>query len=94
MAHYAASKDGGIGFTRALALEFATRGITANNVPPNFVNTEGLWEAPVNVEPFAQNSATTKRTGKPRNVAASVAFLASDYITGHTLRVNGGRYCK
>ncbi|MFV8816989.1 SDR family NAD(P)-dependent oxidoreductase [Haliea sp. E17] len=96
MAHYAASKGGVIGFTKALALEYATRGITVNNVPPNFINTEGLREAPVDVEAFAQNSAPMKRTGKPRNIAAAVAFLASDdadYITGHTLGVNGGRYC-
>ncbi len=96
MAHYAASKGGVIGFTKALALEFATSGITVNNVPPNFINTEGLREAPVDVEAFAQNNAPMKRTGKPRNIAAAVAFLASDdadYITGHTLGVNGGRYC-
>ncbi len=96
MAHYAASKGGVIGFTKALALEYATRGITVNNVPPNFINTEGLREAPVDVEAFAQNNAPMKRTGTPRNIAAAVAFLASDdadYITGHTLGVNGGRYC-
>ena len=96
MAHYAASKGGVIGFTKALALEYATRGITVNNVPPNFINTEGLREAPVDVEAFAQNNAPMKRTGTPRNIAAAVAFLATDdadYITGHTLGVNGGRYC-
>ena len=94
MSHYAASKGGVIGFTKALALEFATRGITVNNVPPNFVNTEGLREAPVDIEAFAQNTPM-KRPGTPRNIAAAVAFLASedaDYITGQTLGVNGGRY--
>lgn len=94
MAHYVASKGGVIGFTKALALEYAETGITVNNVPPNFVNTEGLREAPVDVEAFAKTTPM-KRTGKPRNIAAAVAFLASDdadYITGHTLSVNGGRY--
>ncbi len=94
MAHYVASKGGVIGLTKALALEYATRGITVNNVPPNFVDTEGLREAPVDVDAFAQTTPM-KRAGKPRNIAAAVAFLASedaDYITGHTLGVNGGRY--
>jgi len=94
MAHYAASKGGIIALTKSLALEYATRGITANNVPPNFVDTEGLRTAPVDVDAFAQTTPM-KRAGKPRNIAAAVAFLASDdadYITGHTLGVNGGRY--
>jgi 2-hydroxycyclohexanecarboxyl-CoA dehydrogenase len=93
-AHYAASKGGVIGFTKGLAMEYADRGITVNNVPPGFVNTEGLQESPVNIDGFA---ATTpmKRSGRPENIAAAVAFLATDdadYITGHTLSVNGGRY--
>ena len=92
--HYAASKAGGIGFTKAMAMEFATRGITVNNVPPGFVNTEGLREAPVDIEAFAPMTPM-KRPGRPENIAAAVAFLVSDdadYITGHTLGVNGGRY--
>jgi len=92
--HYAASKAGVIGFTKALAMEYATRGITVNCVPPGFVNTEGLREAPVDVAAFAQLTPM-KRPGRPENIAAAVAFLASDdadYVTGHTLSVNGGRY--
>lgn len=92
--HYAASKAGVIGFTKSLALEFADSGITVNNVPPGFVNTEGLQEAPVDIGGFALTTPM-KRAGKPENIAAAVAFLASDdadYITGHTLSVNGGRY--
>lgn len=94
MAHYVASKGGVIGLTKALAQEYATSGVTFNNVPPNFVDTPGLRDAPVDVDAFAQTTPM-KRTGKPRNIAAAVAFLASedaDYITGHTLGVNGGRY--
>ncbi|HTV96201.1 MAG TPA: 3-oxoacyl-ACP reductase family protein [Steroidobacteraceae bacterium] len=93
-AHYAASKAGVMGFTKALAIEYATRGITVNNVPPGFVDTEGLRASPVDIEGFAQKTPM-KRPGKPENIAAAVAFLASeaaDYITGHTLSVNGGRY--
>lgn len=93
-AHYAASKGGVIGFTKALAMEFAGTGITANNVPPGFVNTEGLRESPVEVDTVAGVSPMG-RPGRPENIAAAVAFLASedaDYITGHTLSVNGGRY--
>lgn len=93
-AHYAASKGGVIGFTKALAIEFAGTGITANNVAPGFVNTEGLRAAPLEMDKVASVSPM-KRAGRPENIAAAVAFLASDdadYVTGHTLSVNGGRY--
>lgn len=93
-AHYAASKGGVIGFTKGLALEYAARGITVNNVPPGFVSTEGLHESPVDIESVSRFSPM-KHPGRPENIAAAVAFLASeeaDYITGHTLSVNGGRY--
>jgi 2-hydroxycyclohexanecarboxyl-CoA dehydrogenase len=92
--HYAASKAGVIGFTKALAIEYATKGITANCVPPGFVDTPGLREAPVDIAGVSQRSPM-QRPGTPENIAAAVAFLASeeaDYITGHTLSVNGGRY--
>jgi len=93
-AHYAASKAGVIGFTKALAIEYATKGITANNVPPGFVDTEGLRASPVDIEGFAKRTPM-QRPGKPEDIAAAVAYLASDaagYVTGHTLSVNGGRY--
>jgi 2-hydroxycyclohexanecarboxyl-CoA dehydrogenase len=94
MAHYVASKGGVIGFTKALAMEFAGKGITANNVPPGFVDTPMLRASPVDVDAF---SATTpmKRPGQPEDIAAAVSYLASEaanYVTGHTLSVNGGRY--
>lgn len=94
MAHYVASKGGLAGMTKALAMEYAGRGITVNNVPPGFINTPMLRESPVDIESFA---ATTpmKRAGQPEDIAAAVAYLASDaarYVTGHTLSVNGGRY--
>lgn len=93
-AHYAASKGGVVGFTKALAMEFAGTGITANNVAPGFVNTEGLRAAPLEIDKIASVSPM-KKSGRPENIAAAVAFLASedaDYVTGHTLSVNGGRY--
>ena len=93
-AHYAASKGGVIGFTKALAMEFAAQGITVNTVPPGFVNTEGLREAPVDIAFFAQKTPM-KSPRTPEDIAAAVAYLASEdagYVTGHTLSVNGGRY--
>jgi 2-hydroxycyclohexanecarboxyl-CoA dehydrogenase len=99
MTAYAASKGGVIAFTKALAQELATTGITVNNIPPGFVDTPMLRGAGVkglgaSVEAVASRSPMG-RPGRPENIAAACAFLASDdadYITGHTLSVNGGRY--
>lgn len=99
MSHYAASKGGVIGFTKALAMELGHHGITVNNVPPSFVHTDGLESIsdriPGGIESFAQRAIPMRRVGHPEDIAAAVAFLASEqagYITGHTLSVNGGRY--
>ncbi|MGH8516475.1 MAG: SDR family NAD(P)-dependent oxidoreductase [Panacagrimonas sp.] len=94
MSHYVASKGGLIGFTKALAVEFAATGITVNNVPPGFVDTPMLRESPVDVDAFALGTPM-KRAGRPEDIAAAVAYLASEeagYVTGHTLSVNGGRF--
>lgn len=94
MAHYVASKGGLIGLTKALAMEYAAHGITVNNVPPGFIDTPMLRESPVDVEDYAA-SMPMKRPGQPEDIAAAVAYLASEaakYVTGHTLSVNGGRY--
>jgi 2-hydroxycyclohexanecarboxyl-CoA dehydrogenase len=94
-AQYAAAKAGVIGFTRAMGVEFAATGITVNCVPPGFIDTEGLRLSSVDVDATSAGRPM-KRPGEPRNIAAAVAFLASDdadYITGHTLGVNGGLYC-
>jgi len=99
MTAYAASKGGVIAFTKALAQELAASGITVNNVPPGFVDTpmlrgEGVAGLGVSVDVVAAHSPM-KRAGRPENIAGACAFLASDdadYITGHTLSVNGGRY--
>jgi 2-hydroxycyclohexanecarboxyl-CoA dehydrogenase len=97
MTAYSASKGGVIAFTKSLAVELAATGVTVNNVPPGFIDTPMLRasERPggVNVDATAASSPM-KRPGKPEDIAAAVAFLASDeasYITGQTLGVNGGR---
>jgi len=99
MTAYAASKGGVIAFTKALAQELAQKGITVNNVPPGFVDTpmlrgEGVAGMGASVEAVAARSPMGV-AGRPENIAAACTFLASDdadYITGHTLSVNGGRY--
>jgi len=94
MAHYAASKGGVIGFTKALAMEYAAKGITVNNIPPGFVDTPMLRSSPINIEAAAAVSPM-KRPGRPEDIAAACSYLASEaanYVTGQTLSVNGGRY--
>jgi 3-oxoacyl-[acyl-carrier protein] reductase len=93
--NYAASKAGLIGFTKALALEVASRGITVNAVAPGLIDTDmtkGISEGAH--EEWAAR-IPLKRLGTPDDIAAAVAFLASDeasYITGQVLAVNGGMY--
>ncbi len=94
MSHYAASKGGVIGFTKALAIELVETGITVNNVPPGFVVTPMLEESPVDIDAYAQTTPM-KRPGRPEDIAGAVSYLASDdanYVTGQTLSVNGGRF--
>jgi 2-hydroxycyclohexanecarboxyl-CoA dehydrogenase len=99
MTAYAASKGGVIAFTKSLAQELAQTGITVNNVPPGFVDTpmlrgEGVAGMGASVEAVAARSPMG-RAGRPENIAAACAFLASDdadYITGPSLSVIGGRY--
>jgi 3-oxoacyl-[acyl-carrier protein] reductase len=93
--NYAASKAGLIGFSKALAREVASRGITVNVVAPGLIQTDmigGLSEMS-RIDWAAQ--IPMGRLGTPDDVAAAVCFLASDeaaYITGHVLAVNGGMY--
>jgi len=92
--HYAASKGGVIGLTKALAMEYAATGITVNNVPPGFIDTPLTREGPYDVDAAAARMPM-KRAGQPEDVAYAVAYLASEeagYVTGHTLSTNGGRY--
>jgi 2-hydroxycyclohexanecarboxyl-CoA dehydrogenase len=96
MSCYAASKGGVIAFTKALAQELAATGITVNNVPPGFVDTPMLRGSDIGkVVDQVAAASPMKRAGQPEDMAAAIAFLASEdagYITGHTLSVNGGRY--
>ena len=91
--NYAASKAGMIGMTKSFAQEIATRGVTANCIAPGFIETAMTAELPENVVENMLKSIPQGRMGQADEIAASVAFLASDeasYITGQTLHVNGG----
>ena len=94
-ANYCASKAGVVGFTKSLAQEVATRGITVNAVAPGFIATD-MTEALTDDQKAAINkSIPAARMGQPEEIAAAVAFLASEnagYITGTTIHVNGGMY--
>ena len=94
-ANYAASKAGLIGFTKALALEVASRNITVNAVAPGLIDTDMTRALAAGTHDEWADRIPLKRLGTSDDVAAAVAFLASDeaaYITGHVLAVNGGMY--
>ena len=93
-ANYAAAKAGLIGFTRSIAKEVGSRGITCNAVAPGYVRTE-LTASSLTDEMVAELVKVTplQREGTPEDVAAAVAFLCSPsagFITAHTLVVDGG----
>jgi 3-oxoacyl-[acyl-carrier protein] reductase len=94
-ANYAAAKAGILGFTKSLAREVGSRGITVNAVAPGFIDTD-MTRALGDAQRAALNSQIPLgRLGQPADVAAAVAFLCSPdgaYITGETLHVNGGMY--
>ena len=94
-ANYAASKAGLIGFTKALALEVASRNITVNAVAPGLIDTDMTRAISAGAHDEWAERIPMKRLGTPDDVASAVLFLASDeasYITGHVLAVNGGMY--
>ncbi|HEX3913514.1 MAG TPA: 3-oxoacyl-ACP reductase FabG [Steroidobacteraceae bacterium] len=94
-ANYAAAKAGIIGFTKSLAREVGSRGITANAIAPGFIDTD-MTRALNEAQHAALNAQIPLgRLGLPADIAAAVAFLCSAdaaYITGETLHVNGGMY--
>ncbi len=92
-ANYAASKAGIEGFTRALALEVASRNVTVNAVAPGFIDTDMTAELADEQRSALETQIPLGRIGTCDEVAATVSFLASDaaaYITGETISVNGG----
>ncbi|MFN8376947.1 MAG: SDR family NAD(P)-dependent oxidoreductase, partial [Anaerolineae bacterium] len=92
-AHYAASKSGMEGFSYSLAKEVAAHGITVNLVAPGRIVTDMLLpQLPAREEEWSKQTPM-RRLGQPEEVAAAIAFLASEaasYITGTTIHVNGG----
>jgi len=91
--NYAATKAGAAGFSRSLAREVGSRGITVNTVAPGFIDTDMTRILPEKQREALQEQIALGRLGDVRDVASAVAFLASDaaaYITGETLHVNGG----
>ena len=93
--NYAASKAGIEGFTRALALEVRSRGITVNAVAPGFIETDMTDELNEEMRAAMIEKIALARMGTGAEVAHAVAFLATEgagYITGETLQVNGGIY--
>ena len=93
--NYSASKAGMIGFTRSLAKEVGSRGITVNAVAPGFIKTDMTDVLSDEVHESLLQHITLSRLGEPDEIASVVDFLASDraaYITGQTISVNGGMY--
>lgn len=93
--NYAAAKAGLLGFTKSMAREVASRGITVNAVAPGFIETDMTKALNDDQRAATLANVPAGRLGDPREIAAAVAFLASDeaaYITGETLHVNGGMY--
>lgn len=91
--NYSASKAGMIGFTRSLAREVGSRGITANTVAPGFIETDMTRAMSEEQRTAMAAQIPLQRLGSPEDIAAAVVFLASPagaYITGETLNVNGG----
>ncbi len=91
--NYAASKAGLIGFTKSLARELASRGITVNAIAPGFIATDMTGSLSEEIQKRIQGQIPLSRVGQPEEIAHAVAFLASSeaaYITGQVLCVDGG----
>ncbi|MEN8824515.1 MAG: 3-oxoacyl-ACP reductase FabG [Glaciecola sp.] len=94
-ANYAAAKAGVIGFSKSMAREVASRGITVNVVAPGFIDTDMTKVLSDEQKEAIFKDVPANRLGQPEEIAGTVAFLASDvaaYITGETINVNGGMY--
>lgn len=94
-ANYAAAKAGIIAFSKSLAKEIGSRGVTVNVVAPGFIDTDMTRELPEDSREAMLGQIALGRFGDPADIARAVAFLAgpaASYITGETLHVNGGMY--
>ena len=94
-ANYAAAKAGIIAFSKSLAKEIGSRGVTVNVVAPGFIDTDMTRELPEDARNAMLGQIALGRFGEPADIARAVAFLAGPeaaYITGETLHVNGGMY--
>lgn len=93
--NYAAAKAGLLGFTKALALESAPKGITVNAICPGYVDTEMVRAVPEKIREAICGRIPVGRFGDPREIAHAVLFLVADdamFCTGSTLAINGGQY--
>jgi acetoacetyl-CoA reductase len=93
--NYAAAKAGMLGFTKALAQEGASRGVTVNALAPGYTETDMVRAVPANVLEQIVARIPVGRLGKPEEIARAVLFLVADeagFITGSTLSINGGQY--
>lgn len=93
--NYSAAKAGMVGFTKSMAREVGSRGITVNAVAPGFIDTDMTRELADEQKQALLSSIPLARLGDPKEIAAAVGFLASDaagYITGETIHVNGGMF--
>ena len=93
--NYAAAKAGLVGFSKSLAREIGSRGITVNTVAPGFIDTDMTRQLAAEQRETLTSQIPLGRLGAPEEVAAAVVFLASPaaaYITGETIHVNGGMY--
>lgn len=94
-AHYSASKAALLGFTKSLALEVGSRGITVNNIAPGYITTDMTKDLKNELSDALMKKIPMNRFGSPEDVAKVALFLASDagsYITGQTIHVNGGMH--
>lgn len=93
--NYSASKAGIIGFTKALALESASKGITVNAIAPGYIDTDMMSSVPDKVLEHIISQVPVGRLGKADEIARAVLFLIEDeagFITGETISINGGHY--
>ena len=94
-AHYSASKAALLGFTKSLALEVGSRGITVNNIAPGYISTDMTKDIKDELSEAMMEKIPMNRFGSPEDIAKVALFLASEsgsYITGQTIHVNGGMH--